>query len=290
MDDVRSLLTPADLTRRGFMATSIVSGFAAAVQPVCAQTMIMTDSTGLIAGDVKIPVADGEIPGYRARPAAGHSHPVVLVVQEIFGVHEHIKDLCRRLAKSGYCAVAPDLYVRQGDVTKIAEMDKIFPIVATVPDAQVMSDLDSTLGWSGKSGQGNTTKAAITGFCWGGRITWLYSAHNPKMKAGVAWYGRIVGTTDALHPKNSIDIASTLKVPVLGLYGGQDTGIPVDTVEQMRKAVPASAHCDFQIYPNAPHGFNADYRPSYRADAALDGWQRMLTWFKTHGAGADRTA
>jgi carboxymethylenebutenolidase len=290
MDDVRSLLTPTDLTRRGFIVTSFVSGFAAAAQPICAQTMIMTDSTGLTAGDVMIPVADGEIPGYRAMPAKGHGHPVVLVVQEIFGVHEHIKDVCRRLAKDGYCAVAPNLYVRQGDVSNIAEIDKIFPIVAKVPDAQVMSDLDATLAWIGKTGQGNVAKAAVTGFCWGGRVTWLYAAHNPKMKAGVAWYGRIVGKPDELHPINPIDIATTLKVPVLGLYGGQDQSIPVDTVEQMRKAVPESLHCDFQVYPNAPHGFNADYRPSYRADAALDGWRRMLTWFNTHGVAGVKVA
>jgi len=282
MDDVRSLPMPADLTRRGFIVTSVASGFAAAVQPICAQTMIMTDTKGLTAGDIMIPASDREIPGYRAMPAKGHGHPTVLVVQEIFGLHEHIKDVCRRLAHDGYCAIAPDLYVRQGDVTKIAEIDKIFPIVNTVPDAQVLSDLDAALAWADKHG-GNAHKAVITGFCWGGRITWLYSAHNPKLKAGVAWYGRIVGKPDELHPTNPIDIAATLKVPVLGLYGGQDQSIPVDTVEQMRKAVPAGL-CDFQIYPNAPHGFNADYRPSYRADAALDGWQRMLTWFKTHGA------
>jgi carboxymethylenebutenolidase len=283
MDDVRSRLAPADLTRRGFVVTSVVSGFAAAVQPVCAQTLITTDTKGLVAGDIMIPTQDQQIPGYRAMPAKGHGHPVVLVVQEVFGLHEWIKDICRRLAHDGYCAVAPSLYVRQGDVSGITELEKLFPIVNKVPDAQVMSDLDATLAWAGKNG-GNTSKTVITGFCWGGRIVYLYSAHNPKIKAGVAWYGRIVGKPDDLHPINPIDIAATLKVPVLGLYGGQDTGIPVDTVEQMRKAVPAGL-CDFQIYPNAPHGFNADYRPSYRADAALDGWQRLLTWFKTHGAG-----
>ncbi|MBI3514629.1 MAG: dienelactone hydrolase family protein [Proteobacteria bacterium] len=274
---------PADLTRRGFIATSVVSGFAAAVQPVCAQTMIMTDTTGIVAGDVQIPAKDRALPAYRAMPAKGKNFPVVLVVMEIFGVHEHIKDVCRRLAKNGYCAVATELYVRQGDTSKMTDIPQILPIVAKVPDAQVMSDLDATLAWAGKNG-GNASKAVVTGFCWGGRITWMYALHNPKMKAGVAWYGRPGGTTDELHPKNPIDLAATLKVPVLGLYGGQDQGIPVDMVEQMRKALPASAHSDIVIYPNAPHGFNADYRPSYRADAALDGWQRMLTWFKGHGA------
>jgi carboxymethylenebutenolidase len=283
MDDARALLSPAELTRRGFIVTSLGTGFAAAVQPVTAQTMIMTDTTGLIAGEVKIPVADGEIPAYRAMPAKGHNFPVALVVMEIFGVHEHIKDVCRRLAKTGYCAVAAELYTRQGDVSKLSDIQQIMPIVAKVPDKQVMSDLDATLAWAGKNG-GNASRAVVTGFCWGGRITWLYAAHNPKMKAGVAWYGRVISPKDELHPVHPIDIAATLKVPVLGLYGGQDTGIPVDNVEQMRKALPASAHSDIVIYPNAPHGFNADYRPSYRADAALDGWQRMLTWFKNHGA------
>jgi carboxymethylenebutenolidase len=275
MDDV--------LTRRGFIVTSLGTGFAAAVQPVCAQTMIMTDATGLVAGEVQVQASDRMIPAYRAMPAKGHSHPVVLVVQEIFGVHEHIKDVCRRLAKNGYCAVAADLYVRQGDTSKIAEIKDILPIVAKVPDAQVMSDLDATLAWAGKNG-GNASKAVVTGFCWGGRITWLYAAHNPKLKAGVAWYGPLARPTDELHPKHPVDIAASLHVPVLGLYGGQDTGISLDTVEQMRKALPATAHSDIVVYQDAPHGFNADYRPSYRADAALDGWQRMLTWFKGHGA------
>ena len=283
MDDARSLLMPADLTRRGFIATSFVSGFAAAVQPVCAQTMIMTDTTGIVAGDVQIPAKDRSLPAYRAMPAKGKNFPVVLVVMEIFGVHEHIKDVCRRLAKNGYCAVATNMYERQGDVSKMTDIPEILKIVATVPDAQVMSDLDATLAWAGKNG-GNASRAVVTGFCWGGRITWMYAAHNPKLKAGVAWYGRAVGQADPLHPKHPVDIASSLRVPVLGLYGGQDTGIPTDTVEQLRKLLPASAHSDIVIYPNAPHGFNADYRPSYRADAALDGWNRMLTWFKGHGA------
>ncbi len=289
MDDARSQLSAADLSRRGFIATSFVAGFAAAVQPVVAETMIMTDANGLTAGMVEIPAADRSIPAYRAMPAKGRNHPVVLVVQEVFGVHEHIKDVCRRLAKDGYCAIATDLYVRQGDVTKLSDLQQILKFVANVPDGQVLSDLDATLAWAGKNG-GNTSKAVVTGFCYGGRVVWLYSAHNPKMKAGVAWYGRIIGATDALHPKNPIDIASSLKVPVLGLYGDQDTGISVESVEQMRKALPASAHSEIVRYPNAPHGFNADYRPSYRADAALDGWQRMLTWFRSHGASAERIA
>ena len=283
MDDARSRLAPADLTRRGFFATSIGAGFAAAVQPVCAETMIMTDTDGLTAGMVEVPAADRGIPAYRAMPAKGHGHPTVLVVQEVFGLHEHIKDICRRLAKDGYCAVAPDLYVRQGSTLQMTDLKEILAFVGKVPDAQVLGDLDASLRWAGKNG-GDASKAVITGFCWGGRIVWLYAAHNPKLKAGVAWYGPIARPADPLHPKHPIDIASSLKVPVLGLYGGQDASIPLDTIEQMRKAVPAN--CDIVIYPNAPHGFNADYRPSYRADAALDGWRRMLTWFKTHGAAA----
>ncbi|HUA52638.1 MAG TPA: dienelactone hydrolase family protein [Candidatus Sulfotelmatobacter sp.] len=283
MDDARSRLAPADLTRRGFFVTSIGAGFAAAVQPVCAETMIMTDTDGLTAGMVEVPAADRGIPAYRAMPAKGHGHPTVLVVQEVFGLHEHIKDICRRLAKDGYCAVAPDLYVRQGSTLQMTDLKEILAFVGKVPDAQVLGDLDASLRWAGKNG-GDASKAVITGFCWGGRIVWLYAAHNPKLKAGVAWYGPIARPADPLHPKHPIDIASSLKVPVLGLYGGQDASIPLDTIEQMRKAVPAN--CDIVIYPNAPHGFNADYRPSYRADAALDGWRRMLTWFKTHGAAA----
>jgi carboxymethylenebutenolidase len=283
MDDARSLLKPADLTRRGFIATSLGTGFAAAVQPVCAETMIMTDATGLTAGEVQVPTPDRSIPAFRAMPAKGRNHPVVLVVQEVFGVHEHIKDLCRRLAKDGYCAIAPELYIRQGSTLQMTDPKEIPALVSKVPDAQVMSDFDATLAWAGKNG-GNASRAVVTGFCWGGRIVWLYAAHNPKLKAGVAWYGPIARPTDALHPKNPIDIATDLKVPVLGLYGGQDQSIPVADVEKLRKALPASAHSDIVIYPNAPHGFNADYRPSYRADAALDGWQRMLTWFRGHGA------
>ena len=286
MDDLRSRLAPAnltraDLSRRGFIATSIGAGFAAAVQPVCAETMIMTDTNGLTAGMVDVPTADRAIPAYRAMPAKGHRHPIALVVQEVFGVHEHIKDLCRRLAKDGYCAIAPDLYVRQGSTMQMTDLKEILAFVAKVPDAQVIGDLDASLAWASKNG-GNAAKTVITGFCWGGRIVWLYSEHNPKVRAGVAWYGRVVGPTDSLHPKNPIDQIGVLKVPVLGLYGGQDASIPADSLEQMRKVMPKS--CDIISYPNAPHGFNADYRPSYRADAALDGWNRMLTWFKTHGA------
>ena len=282
--DLLSLVPTRDWNRRSFVVTVLGSGFALAVQPVSAQT-ITTDVQGLTAGEVKIPVKDGEIPAYRAMPAGGGPFPVALVVQEIFGVHEHIKDLCRRLAKSGYFAVAPELYARQGDVSRLKDIQEILStVVAKVPDAQVMSDLDATAAWAG-TGEGDVDRLAVTGFCWGGRITWLYAAHNPKIKAGVAWYGRLVGQTSELAPANPIDLASMLTVPVLGLYGGADQGIPLDTVEKMRAALATGkSGSEIVVYREAPHGFNADYRPSYRKDAATDGWTRMLAWFKRNGA------
>jgi carboxymethylenebutenolidase len=278
-------LTPwLDLTRRDFVMTTLATGFALAVQPVSAET-ITTDSKGLEAGDVKIPVKDGEIPGYRAMPATGGPFPVVLVVQEIFGVHEHIKDICRRLAKLGYFAVAPELYARQGDVSKMTEIPEIFSkVVSKVPDAQVMSDLDAAVEWAKKSGKGNTEKLAITGFCWGGRIVWLYSAHNKDLKAGVAWYGRLVGDKDELHPKYPMDVVLSLHAPVLGLYGGADTGIPLKTVETMRAALKeANSPSEIVVYPDAPHAFYADYRSSYRKEPADDGWKRLQEWLKRYG-------
>ena len=273
-----------EITRRKFIATAtLATGFALAVQPIYAQ-VITTDAKGLVAGAVKIPVKDGEIPAYRAMPATGKNFPIVLVIQEIFGVHEHIQDVCRRFAKLGYVAIAPELFVRQGDVSKLSSVDEIRQVVAKVPDAQVLSDLDATTEWAVKSAQGNPGKLGITGFCWGGRITWLYSAHNPKVKAGVAWYGRLVGDATELTPKHPVDIASTLKVPILGLYGGQDTGIPLDTVEQMRsRLASSSSKSEIIVYPDAPHAFFADYRPSYREKEALDGWQRLQAWFKRYG-------
>ena len=283
--DLLSLVPTRDWNRRSFVVTVLGSGFALAVQPVSAQT-ITTDVQGLTAGEVKIPVKDGEIPAYRAMPAGGGPFPVALVVQEIFGVHEHIKDLCRRLAKSGYFAVAPELYARQGDVSRLKDIQEILStVVAKVPDAQVMSDLDAAAAWAAGTGEGDVDRLAVTGFCWGGRITWLYAAHNPKVKSGVAWYGRLVGQTSELAPANPIDLASMLTVPVLGLYGGADQGIPLDTVEKMRAALATGkSGSEIVVYREAPHGFNADYRPSYRKDAATDGWTRMLAWFKRNGA------
>ena len=270
-------------TRREFVMTTLATGFAAAVQPVAASTQITTDAKGLSAGEVKIAVKDGEMPAYRAMPEGGKNLPTVLVVQEIFGVHEHIKDVCRRLAKAGYLAVAPELYARQGDVSKLTDIDQIRPIVAKVPDAQVMADLDAAAAWAAKNG-GDAAKLAVTGFCWGGRITWMYAAHNQKVKAGVAWYGRVVGQPNEMTPANPIDVVKSINAPVLGLYGGADAGIPNDTVEKMREALKAAGKkSEIHLYPDMPHGFHADYRPSYRKAAADDGWQRALAWFKAQG-------
>ena len=285
--ELDSLLGKSALTRRDVLMTSLAIGFAAAAGPVAAETVITTGSEGLTAGEVKIPTADVEIPAYRAMPAKGGPFPVVLVVQEIFGVHEHIKDVCRRFAKEGYLAVAPELYARQGDPTKFTDYKQLFAeIVGKVPDAQVMSDLDAAVAWAGKSGSGDVKRVGVTGFCWGGRITWLYCAHSPQVKAGVAWYGRLVGETSQLQPKYPIDVVADLKAPVLGLYGGQDQGIPLADVEKMRAALAAAKNpSEIVVFPDAPHGFNADYRPSYRAEDAREGWRRALAWFRRHGAG-----
>lgn len=274
-----------DLTRRQFIiVSSLAAGFALAVRPISAQ-VITTDSKGLIAGEVKIPVADGEIPAYRAMPATGENFPTVLVIQEIFGVHEHIQDICRRFAKLGYLAIAPEMFARQGDVSQMSDIQEIISqVVSKVPDSQVMSDLDATVKWAAQSSKGNIKELGITGFCWGGRIVWLYAAHNPSVNAGVAWYGRLVGESTALTPKYPIDIAPNLTVPILGLYGGSDDLIPNDTVEQMRTALKAgNSNSEIILYPNTPHGFLADYRPTYRQEQAEDAWNKMLAWFQKYG-------
>ncbi len=281
-------LTPANAySRRGFLVTGLGAGFALAVQPVMAQTTISTPADGLTAGEIGVPAQGGEMVAYRAQPAGAIAPPVILVVQEIFGVHEHIRDVCRRLAKLGYLAIAPELFARQGDPRQYTAIpDLMTNIVAKVPDSQVMADLDACVAWARANG-GDTSRLGITGFCWGGRITWLYSAHNPQVKAGVAWYGRLASPVTANNPKHPVDIAGQLQAPVLGLYGGNDPGIPLDTVETMRAGLAAGnkAACASQIhvYDGAPHAFHADYRPSYRKAEAEDGWQRMLAWFKRHG-------
>ena len=283
--EIRSLTPKSDFSRREFFLTStLAAGFTLAVRPLAASTII-TPAEGLVMGEPKIQGADGVVvPGYYAKPATGSNFPVTLVVQEIFGVHEHIRDICRRLARLGHLAVAPELYVRQGDVSKIANFQEILPIAGRVPDAQVMSDLDATVKWSAANG-GNASRLGITGFCWGGRIVWLYAAHNPNLKAGVAWYGRLIGVPAEHTPRNPLDLAPELKSPVLGLYGGKDSGISVDSVEQMKAAIAkAGKPSEIVLYPDAQHGFHADYRPSYNEAAAKDGWSRLQAWFKKHGA------
>jgi len=291
-DIVNSIADAPILDRREFFVTSIFAAgtFAAAVQPIQAQTRIITDTNGLVAGEVKIPVADGQIPAYRAMPdKKGKKFPVVLVVHEIFGVHEWIQDICRRFAKLGYIAVAPALYARQGEVKDLKDAREINrEVYSKIPDTQSMSDLDATAAWAGKNG-GDTKKLSITGFCWGGRIVWLYAAHNPNLDAGAAWYGRVVPTpnspvTDA-QPKTPVDYAKDLKAPVIGFYGGLDTGIPLDGVQRMQDELKkGKSGSGIVVYPNAKHGFHADYRESYNKEASEDAWMRLLAWFKKNGA------
>jgi carboxymethylenebutenolidase len=246
---------------------------------------ITTDTEGITAGEVRIVSGDFQMPGYRAKPNTGKKFPIVIVVQEIFGVHEHIRDLCRRLAKTGYFAVAPELYARQGDVSKMENIqDVIQKVVSKVPDEQVMGDLDATVKWASADPQGDSERMAITGFCWGGRQVWLYAAHSTQLKAAAAWYGKLVGEKSDLAPKNPIDVVADLKVPVIGFYGGKDTGIPEDSIDQTRNALKTNhKESEINVYPEAGHGFNADYRPGYDADAAKDAWTKMLAWFRNHG-------
>jgi carboxymethylenebutenolidase len=283
--DIDSGTPRSGLTRREFVVTSLATGFAAAVAPSAAQAVLTTDEAGLTAGEVKVPVEGGAIPAYRAVPEGEDARPVVLVVQEIFGVHAHIRDVCRRLAKRGYFAVAPELYARQGDVSKLTDVQQIMALVVSkVPDDQVMSDLDATVAWAKTTGRADTAKLGVTGFCWGGRITWLYAAHSSQLRAGVAWYGRLATPSDPLHPKSPVAVAAELKAPVLGLYGGADTGIPMKDVDAMRAALEkAKSTSEIVVYPDAPHGFFADYRPSYGKDDAEDGWKRMIAWFEKWG-------
>lgn len=271
-------------TRRDFMTTALGTGFAAAVLPTLSSAAIVTDSDGLEAGTVTVMVGDHPMPVYCAQPKGKRNLPVVLVVSEIFGVHQHIADVARRFAKAGYLALAPDLFGRQGDPTAYTSIpDLLKNLIAKVPDEQVMQDLDACVAWAYRH-RGDTQRIGITGFCWGGRITWLYAAHNPQVKAGVAWYGRLVGEKNALQPSYPVDVAPALKVPVLGLYGGRDEGIPLASVEAMRAALAkGSSGSEIVVYPEAGHAFHADYRPSYLAAAAQDGWKRCLGWFARHG-------
>jgi len=285
--ELDSLVPRRDFSRRDFVRTSVGSGFAAAVLPVAAQTTIKTPSDGLLAGEVTIPVGDFKMPAYRAAPLNKKNAPVVLVISEIFGVHEHIADVARRFAKQGYFAIAPELFVRQGDAQSYGEISKLIAeVIAKTPDAQVIGDLDATVAWAAQQGAA-ANRLGITGFCWGGRIVWLYAAHSAGLKAGVAWYGRVVGDSTPLTPKHPVDIVKDLKAPVLGLYGGADTGIPNDTVDRMRAALkdgsPAAKKSQIDTYADTPHAFNADYRPSYRKEQAEDAWKKAVAWFKANG-------
>ncbi|MDR3439653.1 dienelactone hydrolase family protein [Telmatospirillum sp.] len=271
-----------DLSRRGFMVTSLAVGFAAATQPVFAE-VITTSDEGLIAGQVMVPVAGGMMPAYQAYPAQGGPFPTVLVVQEIFGVHEHIKDICRRFAKLGYYAISGELYARQGDVSKMSDIGDIMAkVVAKVPDQQVNADLDSLVDFAHSSGKADVKRLGITGFCWGGRATWLYAVHNPSVKAAVAWYGIVDPPMWNTNATSVIRQVPKLKVPVLGLYGEKDTSIPVDHVLALKTLLTGSAS-EIVVYPGVGHAFNADYRPSYDRHAAEDGWHRLQEWFKKFG-------
>ncbi|MFN7855929.1 MAG: dienelactone hydrolase family protein [Acidovorax sp.] len=288
--DVRALLpgttTEAGPSRRTALQAALGLGYAAAAAPVMAQTAIATPADGLVAGEVSFMVNGFKVPAYRAAPTGKTGLPVVLVIHEIFGVHEYIADTCRRFAKAGYLAIAPQLFARQGDPGQYTEAAKLMAeIVSKVPDAQVIGDLDATVQWAVAHG-GDAARVGVTGFCWGGRMTWLYAAHGP-VRAAVAWYGRLVGQPGGLTPKHPVDIPLILKAPVLGLYGEKDTGIPLDTVDKMKTALasgsPQAKVSEFVVYPDAPHAFHADYRASFRKEAAEDGWKRAVAWFKTHG-------
>ena len=271
------------LARRGFVMTSLMTGFTLATTVVEAQA-IHTDATGLDAGEVQIPVKDGHLPAYYARPAEGTNFPTILVNEEIFGVNEYIQDVCRRFAKLGYMAVAPEIYARIADISKMTDIPQVVrEVVSKKPDAELFSDLDASLAWAAQN-KGSATAIGETGFCRGGRNTWLYATHNPNLKAAVAWYGPIKGSTSDIQPKVVLDLADQLKCPLLGLYGAQDTSISVaDVHEAETKAKAAGKTVEIVIYPDAPHGFHADYRPSYRPADAEDGWKRALAWFKRYG-------
>lgn len=282
-----SLLPPLKLDRRGFIATTVAAGFSLAAGPAVAQTAITTDASGLLAGKIDIPTPDGKMPAYRAAPLGKKNLPTVMVISEIFGVHEYIQDVCRRLAHQGYLAIAPELFARQGDPSQYTEIPKLqAAIISKVPDAQVQSDLDTTAAWAAAHG-GNPEKLGIMGFCWGGRQVWLYADRNPKLKCGAAWYGQLAGDPTELKPKSVLSLVNDLKAPVLGAYGGKDAGIPLTDVDRMRIELaqgPAAAKASrIDVYPDAPHAFHADYRPSYRKPEAEQAWTRMLDWFKQNG-------
>ncbi len=276
--------TESALSRRGFVVTSLASGFAVASNPVLAQA-IVTDSAGLLAGEVSVPVADGKIPAYRAMPSAPGKYPVLLVVQEIFGVHEHIKDMCRRFAKLGYYAIAPEMFARQGDVSKLTDIGAILStVVAKVPDAQVNSDLDAAVAFASASGSADTARLGLVGYCWGGRAAWVYAQHNSKLKAAVSYYGLLDGMKSPIKPQDPVDFAANLGVPVLGLYAGIDAFVKPAVIDQMRAGIVKSGSgSEIVVFPNVNHGFNADYRPTYDKTAAIYAQKLTADWLKERG-------
>lgn len=283
--DLESLVPAVTFSRRGFMASGLATGFALAAGPVVAQTMIVTPTDGLEVQDVKIPVADGSMPAYVAMPKKAGRFPVVIVIPEIWGMHEHIKDVTRRLAKAGYFAITPEPYFRQGDLTKMTNIQDVLKGANALADTVMLSDLDSLVTWVEGQKRANARRIGITGFCRGGRTVWMYIAHSKKIRAGVAWYGGL-SPVPGTQPQTPIDVAGQLNAPVLGLYGGADQGIPLELVERLRAALFAfgkEKESIIHVYDGMPHAFNADYRPSYRKEAAEDGWKRMLAWFKKHG-------
>ena len=286
MNDLHGLsgLQSYPLARRGLVMTSLISGLTLATTRVEAQ-VIHTDMTGIEGGEVKIPVGDTNLPGYFAKPVGAGPFPIVLVNEEIFGVHDYIKDICRRFAKAGYVAIAPEIYARLGDLSKMTDVGQIISqVVSKAPDARMMQDLDGAVAYAAAHG-GAATRLGVTGFCRGGRNTWLYAAHNPNLKAAVAWYGPVGGAPSEIQPKTATDVAGDLKCPLLGLYGGKDGGIKVEDVQAAAaKAKAAGKSVEIVVYPEAPHGFHADYRPSYRAEDAADGMKRLFAFFKQHGA------
>lgn len=273
------------MERRHFLMTGLASGLTLATSRVEAQ-VIHTDTTGLLAGETSIPVSDGALPAYFAHPEGAGPFPVVLVNEEIFGVHDYIKDVCRRLAHAGYLAVAPEIYARLVDFSRLTDFSRLMPdVILKAPDATMLSDLDATLAWAARNG-GDAAREGVLGFCRGGRNTWLYAAHNPNLKAVVAFYGPVAGPTSPIQPRQPLDIAGSLHCPLLGLYGGQDASIKIPDVETaIARARAAGIDAQLVVYPEAGHGFHADYRPSYNAPAASDAWARALAWFKGHGVG-----
>ena len=282
MDGLQGLLNPP-LARRGFVMTSLITGFTLATERVEAQA-IHTDAAGLVAGEMQVPVEGGQLPGYFARPQGAGPFPTVIVVEEIFGIHEYIKDTCRRLAKLGYLAATVELYARIADLSKMTDAGQIVrDVISKAPDATVLTDLDSLTTWTAANG-GDPNRLGITGFCRGGRTVWMYDAHNPNLKAAVAWYGPILGTPTDIQPQTVMDIADHLHCPLIGLYGAKDPGImPSDAQAAAAKARAAGSTVEVVVYPDAGHGFHADYRPTYVRDAAVDGWDRMLAWFRKYG-------